>query len=90
MTRTKTLVIGMLVLTLLVFGLVALAGNGVGKGGYSEQSGTGIYAQERDSDGDGILNCNDPDWTRPLDGTGYGQGAQHRYGNGARAGSCAE
>ncbi len=26
----------------------------------------------RDDDGDGIPNCQDPDYTRPEDGTGYG------------------
>ena len=26
----------------------------------------------RDADGDGIPNCLDDDWERPLDGTGYG------------------
>ena len=100
MTRTKTLIVGMLVLSLLAFGIVALAANGFGKGGSPDQAGagSGTYLQERDSDGDGIMNCDDPDWTRPLDGSGYGamngngahdgsgQGLRHGMGNGAHDG----
>jgi len=101
MTKTKSLIIGMLVLSLLAFGIVAVAANGLGKSGPTDQAGagTGTYLQERDSDGDGIMNCDDPDWTRPLDGSGYGtmngngahdgsgQGLRHGMGNGAHDGS---
>ena len=99
MTKTRTFIIGALVLSLLAFGIVALASNGFGKGAAQDQAGNGSYMQERDSDGDGIINCNDPDWTRPLDGTGYGamngggahdgagQGLRHGMGNGAHNGS---
>ncbi len=101
MTRTKTLIIGVLVLSLLAFGIVAIAANGFGKGGQTDQAraGAGSYLQQRDSDGDGIMNCDDPDWTRPLDGSGYeamngscaqdgtGQGLHHGMGNGAHDGS---
>lgn len=47
--------------------------------GYGNCSG-GAYgdSQFADADGDGIPNGQDPDWTRPLDGTGY----QHQYCNG--------
>lgn len=31
----------------------------------------GWFQWMRDADGDGIPNCLDPDWVRPLDGTGY-------------------
>jgi len=100
MTRTKTLIVGMLVLSLLAFGIVALAANGFGKGGSPDQAGagSGTYLQERDSDGDGIMNCDDLDWTRPLDGSGYRamngkrrsrrlrQGLCHGIGNGAHDG----
>jgi hypothetical protein len=88
MTKTKTIVIGNLLLTLLAFGLVALAGGGFGKGVPSDKPGAGACMQERDSDGDGIPNCDDPDWTRPLDGTGYGAtnclhaGAENGHENG--------
>jgi hypothetical protein len=40
-----------------------------------------------DDDGDGILNCNDPDYVRPQDGTGKklgrSVGSQSRSGNSA-------
>ena len=98
MTRTKSLIIGMLVLSLLAFGIVAVAANGFGKGGsQGQQAGDGAYLQQRDSDGDGIMNCDDPDWTQPLDGSGAmngggthdgaGQGLRHGTGNGAHDGS---
>jgi hypothetical protein len=35
-----------------------------------------------DSDGDGIPNCQDPDYTRPQDGTGKQLGRMHRGGSG--------
>jgi hypothetical protein len=31
-----------------------------------------FYQWMRDDDGDGIPNCQDPDWTKPEDGAGYG------------------
>ncbi len=34
----------------------------------------GGYAYLVDSDGDGIPNCQDPDYTPPLDGTGFQRG----------------
>jgi len=83
MTRTKAIIIGMLVLTLLAFGIVALAGGGFGRAA-ADRPAAGACLQERDSDGDGIPNCDDPDWTRPLDGTGYG----HRGGSGYGQGDC--
>ncbi len=92
MTRTKTIIIGILLLTLLAFGLVALAGGGFGRGSAPDKPGAGVCMQERDSDGDGIPNCDDPDWTRPLDGTGYGamncphDGARGEQGNGPHDG----
>lgn len=90
MTKTKTIVIGTLVLTLLAFGLVALAGSGFGRGVPSDKPGAGLYMQDRDSDGDGIPNCDDPDWTRPLDGTGYGamNGDGLHGGTGYGQGDC--
>ncbi len=72
MTKTKAIIAGILLLSLFAFGLIALAGNGFGRGGYADRTGTAQYLQERDSDGDGTLNCDDPDWSPPLDGSGYG------------------
>jgi hypothetical protein len=40
-----------------------------------------------DDDGDGILNCNDPDYVKPLDGTGKKLG--RAMGNQPRGGSSA-
>ncbi len=37
---------------------------------FIDQDGDGISDLSRDSDNDGIPNCQDPDWTRPEDGTG--------------------
>lgn len=99
MSKTRTFIVGALLLSLLAFGIVALASNGFWKGATQDQAGNGSYMQERDSDGDGIINCNDPDWTRPLDGTGYGamngghaqagsgQGSHQGFGNDTHNGS---
>jgi hypothetical protein len=45
---------------------------------FEDQNGDGINDIGRDHDSDGIPNCQDPDWTRPKDGTGY----QNRNGQG--------
>lgn len=37
---------------------------------FMDQNGDGINDFQRDHDNDGIPNCQDPDWTRPGDGTG--------------------
>ncbi len=51
----------------------ANAGNGPGTG-----SGNSFFYQWfQDSDGDGIPNCEDEDWIRPEDGTGF----MHQIGN---------
>jgi len=44
--------------------------------GFIDENGDGINDLARDEDNDGIPNCQDPDWTRPEDGTGY----KNRYG----------
>jgi hypothetical protein len=50
---------------------------------FMDQNGDGINDSLRDSDNDGIPNCQDPDWTRPQDGTG----SKMRHGSvGAGAG----
>lgn len=38
---------------------------------FVDENGDGINDFARDADGDGIPNCQDPDWSRPLDGSGY-------------------
>jgi len=48
------------------------------------EKGQGKNTQEQrwgsfDDDGDGILNCQDPDYVRPMDGTGKKLGKVHMY-----------
>ncbi|MDH4270948.1 MAG: hypothetical protein OEW18_03115 [Candidatus Aminicenantes bacterium] len=38
---------------------------------FRDQNGDGINDFQQDHDNDGIPNCQDPDWERPEDGTGY-------------------
>lgn len=45
---------------------------------FVDENGDGINDLAKDADGDGIPNCQDPDWTRPLDGSGTM--AQHKNG----------
>ncbi len=85
MTKMKTLVLGLVLLSLLAVGLIAVAGNGAGGSTAAAKPGSGTYMQTRDADGDGIPNCSDPDWTRPLDGTGFG--AHHGNGSGPHDGT---
>ncbi len=55
-----------------------------GKGGM-QQRGVGMF----DDDGDGIPNGQDPDFTRPRDGTGKKLGRMNHGGRGAiGSGSC--
>lgn len=68
--------VGLTIVSLLAIGVVALAGNGFGASTTFEpqQAATGdCDLHERDADGDGILNSDDPDWVRPMDGSGYGE-----------------
>lgn len=44
---------------------------------FVDQDGDGICDFARDHDNDGIPNCQDPDWKRPEDGTGF----KNRRGN---------
>lgn len=53
---------------------------------FMDQNGDGINDFLRDHDNDGLPNCQDPDWSRPMDGTGYknqfGQNkAANQFGN---------
>ena len=93
MKKIKTVVISMLALSILVVGLAAFAGNGFGSGG-AVQAGNQtdkarLYLNQYDTDGDGILNCDDPDWQAPMDGTGYGasNGNRQHLGDGSGQGS---
>ena len=41
---------------------------------FMDENGDGISDNYRDFDGDGIPNCQDPDWNRPYNGQGYQKG----------------
>jgi len=56
-------------------------GNGTGDCRFVDENGDGINDNFRDHDGDGIPNHDDPDWTRPGDGTGYKNGWQQNQQN---------
>ncbi len=76
--------------SLLAVGVVALAENGFGGKGSADWAAARAAGEctcdgERDVDGDGIPNCDDEDFVRPLDGSGYGQ--MQGYGRGLRDGS---
>ena len=55
---------------------------------FVDENGDGICDGLRDHDNDGIPNGQDPDWTKPQDGTGNqykkGNGGQNGNGNGNR------
>ncbi|HUT87509.1 MAG TPA: hypothetical protein VMX15_05445 [Candidatus Heimdallarchaeota archaeon] len=85
--RTKTLVLALLAISLLVVGVFAMA-HGLGRGETADWHCSGPiedcpYGAERDADGDGIVNCADEDWSRPLAGSGYGQSAEYGLRNGS-------
>ncbi len=46
---------------------------------FVDEDGDGICDFSRDHDNDGIPNCQDPDWTRPKDGTGYKNMSRKNY-----------
>ena len=77
MSKMRNWMVGLTIVSLLAVGVVALAGNGFG-GSESwdppQAAPSDCDLHERDADGDGILNSEDPDWARPLDGGGYGPG----------------
>ncbi len=41
---------------------------------FVDQNGDGINDFYRDHDNDGVPNCQDPEWTRPRDGSGFRSG----------------
>lgn len=54
---------------------------------FVDENGDGINDLARDADGDGVPNCQDPDWAKPQDGTGYQAGKGGAAGEaGAKAG----
>jgi hypothetical protein len=60
---------------------------------FIDENGDGICDFGRDHDNDGIPNCQDPDWKKPQDGTGYKNRQGNRngsggLGNGFRGGQC--
>ena len=71
-----------LVLSLMVF-IALLAAGGASAAGPSSGANHS-YQYLTDSDGDGIPNCQDPDYTPPLDGTG----SQHGKMQAARTSSA--
>lgn len=90
MKNTHRLILGITAVAILAMGIVVLAGNGFGEsnGGYQNQLGSAsvcLCEASRDADGDGIPNGQDPDWTCPLDGTGYQGGAGGGYDSGSNA-----
>jgi len=52
--------------------------------GFVDANGDGINDRAIDSDGDGIINCLDSDYVRPLDGSGnkFMKGNKSNFGNG--------
>ena len=80
MTKMRNWMVGLTIVSLLAVGAVALAGHGFGSSeswNPAQAAAGDCDLHERDADGDGILNSEDPDWVRPLDGSGYGQGQGH-------------
>jgi hypothetical protein len=57
------------------------------RGRFVDRNGDGVCDHFRDADNDGIPNCQDPDWKRPQDGTGY-KHAFGRHGRGFHGGSA--
>lgn len=80
--KVLVVVVALMVLSSLGFSFGDFQGKGARRGGgtgdcrFVDENGDGINDNFRDHDGDGIPNHDDPDWTRPGDGTGYKNGAQ--------------
>jgi len=86
MSKMRNWMVGLTIVSLLAVGVVAIAGNGFGasESWAPPQAATGdCDLHERDADGDGILNSEDPDWVRPMNGSGYGE--SKGYGQGLSA-----
>ncbi len=93
MNKMRNWMVGLTIVSLLAVGVIAVAGNGFGASAISEPPRAATRdcnLTERDTDGDGILNCDDPDWVPPLDGSGYGESkgyGQNLSGNRPQDGS---
>ena len=77
MNNMRRWIVGLAIASLLAIGVVTLAANGPGNSTAScPQQRASVTSNHlgRDADGDGTTNTQDADWTRPLDGSGYGQG----------------
>jgi len=75
MRKMRNWIVGLAIVSLLAVGLAAVAGNGFGESMSWNSAGAAADdcdLHERDADGDGIANADDPDWVCPQDGTGYG------------------
>ena len=84
MNKIRNLIVGLTIVSLLAIGVVAVAGNGFGgsESWAPRQAADGdCDLNERDADGDGIINCEDTDWAQPLDGSGYGRSEGFAKGN---------
>ena len=84
MNKIRTLIVGLAIASLLAVGVVAVAGSGFGASTSWEpqQAATGdCDLHARDTDGDGILNSEDADWVRPMNGSGYGKSEGGGQGN---------
>jgi hypothetical protein len=77
-------IVGLVAVALLAAGVAALAGNGFGRStaasAESCPAAAGGSLCDQDSDGDGILNAEDPDWICPADESGCGGGAGYCQG----------
>jgi hypothetical protein len=84
--KTRFILCTFAILAVAAFGSPVLAQTdggfdyGFGVGGFIDENGDGFNDLAPDADGDGIPNGLDPDYTPPLDGTGYRLGAGN--GNG--------
>jgi hypothetical protein len=75
----KKWIVGLMAVALLAAGVLVLAGNGLGRGApestESCPAATGGNLCDQDSDGDGVVNSEDPDWVCPANETGCGGGS---------------
>ena len=84
MNKMRNWMVGLTIVSLLAVGVVAVAGNGFGgsESWTPQKAATGdCDLNERDADGDGIVNSDDGDWVHPLDGSGYGRSEGFAQGN---------
>ena len=77
LSKTTRWILGLTILALLAAGTIALAGAGFGGRSAGVQAtcpaATDGALCDVDTDGDGIVNADDPDWVCPQDGSECGQ-----------------